>query len=360
MKNKLLKTLMLFVVLANMFLLSVFATEVTIPSGLGKNHSYMGWQMITSPSSPQMQLINTVFPNGLDDSSFDDEGFGKINGRYAIACTYTFGNVGDYIDWYKEDGTIIKSIVCDIKNQNDSGCNEWGHLSGAVIVEFVVDKRSWYPESGNGYHVNPGTASCHPEWGGIPIVKAVNHGSYYDNPDFEGGSETDTKTEEETSEDMSMIIDEWDLAGMPAKSKLMENATKIELPKAETLTSSESKSLESIKLNLDASKLQIIDYINVVIVFIGVLISFYSMLIMSCYFLDQFNSIIEISTLEIATFGLLSFAYTKEDAMQKGYLDLGGMFKIVLGLNALSMVLISGVCFKLVYYIYDVVVNVVS
>ena len=141
---------------------------VTLPSGLGRYFTYMGWQMITSPSSQQYKLRQTAGQN------FDNEGFGIINGRYVVATTTTYGNVGDYIDVYQSDGTVLQCIIGDIKNQNDAGCNKWGHQNGQVVVEFVVDKTIWY----NNGHANPGTSSCHPEWGGKTIVQIANVGSY--------------------------------------------------------------------------------------------------------------------------------------------------------------------------------------
>lgn len=149
---------------------------IEIPSGLGKVHTYMGWQCITSPSSTQYKLRESA---GM---KFDANGFGVICGRYVIACTLTYGNVGDYVDWYKEDGTVIPSVIGDIKSQGDAGCNEWGHQNGACIVEFVVDKNTWYKSVTGVAHPNPGTSNCHPEWGGKSIVKAVNGGSWFNDP----------------------------------------------------------------------------------------------------------------------------------------------------------------------------------
>lgn len=151
----------------------VAGTEIMVPAGLGSVHTYMGWQMITATTSMQYQLREQAGMN------FDEEGFGRINGRYVIACTTTYGNVGDYVDFYQEDGTIIPGIIGDIKNQNDPGCNKWGHNNGTCIVEFVVDKTTWYTPP----HANPGTASCHPEWN-QNILKVVNGGSYFDNPNL--------------------------------------------------------------------------------------------------------------------------------------------------------------------------------
>lgn len=121
---------------------------IKIPAGFGSVHTYMGWQTITSVSSTQYILRDKAGMN------FDEEGFGKINNRYVIACTTTFGNVGDYVDFYQKDGSVIPCIIGDIKNQNDAGCNKWGHEDGHCIIEFVVDKESWY----NTGHSNPGTS----------------------------------------------------------------------------------------------------------------------------------------------------------------------------------------------------------
>ncbi|MBE6009724.1 MAG: cell wall hydrolase [Lachnospiraceae bacterium] len=145
------------------------ATQFDIPDGLGSVHSYMGWQKVTMKGSQQYAFRESA---GM---AFDPEGFGVVDNRYVIACTTTFGNIGDYVDFYQEDGSVIPCIIGDFKNQNDAGCNAYGHLNGDCIIEFVVDQNSWY-HSG---HANPGTASCHPEWS-QDIVKAVNVGSFYD------------------------------------------------------------------------------------------------------------------------------------------------------------------------------------
>lgn len=149
---------------------NIDGVTVTLPRGLGSVHTYMGWQCITAVDSRQYKLREAA---GM---TFDEEGFAKIGDRYVVATTTTFGNVGDYIDVYQEDGTIIKCIIGDIKSQRDANCNEWGHDNGHCVVEFVVDKSSWY---GSSMHSNPGTSSCHPEWN-QNITKIVNKGNYFD------------------------------------------------------------------------------------------------------------------------------------------------------------------------------------
>lgn len=152
----------------------IAGTTITPPEGLGTYYTYMGWQMITSKSSMQYKLKEKAGMN------FDSEGFGIINGRYVIACTTTFGQVGDYIDFYLKNGKILKCIIGDIKRQTDKGANMWGHDSGKCMIEFVVDKTTWY-RNGKGNHANPGTAKCHPEWKSS-VTKAINGGNYFANP----------------------------------------------------------------------------------------------------------------------------------------------------------------------------------
>lgn len=125
--------------------------------------------MITDPTSLQYKLREE------SGQVFDGEGFGTVDGRYAIACTETFGSVGDYIDFYSDNGMVFQCCIADIKSSSDPNWTIWGHVSGGglSVLEFVVDRNTWYPA-----HANPGTPSFHPEWQGR-IVKAESVGNYW-------------------------------------------------------------------------------------------------------------------------------------------------------------------------------------
>jgi hypothetical protein len=177
---------------------------ITLPKPEGSVFTYMGWQLITSKTSVQYKLKSQAGQN------FDSEGFGIINGRYVVACTTTYGSVGDYIDVYQSNGNVLKCIIGDIKNQNDAGCNKWGHLSGKCVIEFVVDKSKWY----NPKHANPGTSSCHPEWGAKTITKIVNLGSYFSGASADGGMyESDTKKKDKVDLCSTSVISVVNVAG---------------------------------------------------------------------------------------------------------------------------------------------------
>ena len=142
---------------------------IEIPEGLGTCFTFMGWQKITDETSPQYALRENFGMN------FDDEGFAKIKDRYVVATTDKYGEVGTCIDVVMESGEVIKCVIGDIKNQDDKGCNEWGHLDGQCVVEFVVDCNTWYePTWEDGDHVNPGTEECHSEWDTVKEIHRLD------------------------------------------------------------------------------------------------------------------------------------------------------------------------------------------
>ncbi|MEG2982931.1 MAG: hypothetical protein RR794_04680 [Raoultibacter sp.] len=140
---------------------------IYIPAGLGAIDAYEGWSLITDPTSPEHQLRMAA------GERYDSEGFGVINGCYVIAVRPLYGSVGDYLTFTFVDGSTITCIIGDVKGEDGEGVNEWGFLGGENILEFVVDKESWY-----GGHENPGTPSCHPEWGQC-IASCTNTGNYW-------------------------------------------------------------------------------------------------------------------------------------------------------------------------------------
>ena len=146
------------------YLDTVEGTTIDLPDGLGNIYAYMGWQCITNKSTDQYKFMVST---GMQ---FDEEGFGKVGDRYVVAVTETYGNVGDFIDVVQEDGTVLKCVIGDFKGIHES---KWGHSNGKSVVEFVVDKASWYG--------NPDkyVSKLHPEW--IQCVdKIINKGNYFD------------------------------------------------------------------------------------------------------------------------------------------------------------------------------------
>lgn len=137
--------------------------EIVIPEPYGTTYTYMGWQMITARSSTQWKFKDET---GMP---FDMNGFGFVNGRYVIACAPMFGKVGDYIDWVLTNGSVINSVVGDLKGADKDSV--WGHDGGRSVIEFVVDKSSWYNTSRH-------PLKFHPEWD-ARAAKSINVGNYW-------------------------------------------------------------------------------------------------------------------------------------------------------------------------------------
>ncbi|MEA5019498.1 MAG: hypothetical protein VB027_03930 [Gordonibacter sp.] len=139
---------------------------IIIPPGLGNIDSFEGWSLVTDPTSNEYQLRASA------GEQYNAEGFGVINGRYVVAVRPLYGSVGDCLTFTFEDGSTLECIIGDVKGEDGLGVNEWGFLGGENILEFMVSTSDWY-----GGHENPGTASCHPEWGQY-LVKCTNTGNY--------------------------------------------------------------------------------------------------------------------------------------------------------------------------------------
>lgn len=100
-----------------------------------------------------------------------DNYIAMIDGRYLIACTSTFGTVGDKIDFYLADGTKLETIMFDEKSQKSvpwdrNPANKWGHNGGQQIIEFEIT----YNPNGSG---NVGTWTG---WAGQRVTSATNLG----------------------------------------------------------------------------------------------------------------------------------------------------------------------------------------
>ena len=121
---------------------------VDIPNDLDNSvYSYMNWNKITNQNSEQHTLRKLY-------ESYDENGLGDIEGRKVIACTSTFGNIGDEIevtfendvDYWNSNGTLF-AVIGDFKSQNDPNCDKYGHLytkrngeyTQRSVIEFIVN-----------------------------------------------------------------------------------------------------------------------------------------------------------------------------------------------------------------------------
>ena len=146
-------------------------TLIEIPNGCGW-YATREWDLKyynCAPGSNQYKVDKLWHQEGIED----EQGFQKLYGRYLIACTRTFGEVGDKIDFYMSDGTVLKCIIYDNKSQektfyDQNPANKWGHHEGAVVMEFVGSAKLE-----NNPYKNLGLQKEH-------TVKAIRYGSILD------------------------------------------------------------------------------------------------------------------------------------------------------------------------------------
>lgn len=142
---------------------------MTVKDGRKQKFIYTPWSRITRQGSDQLKLKQK-------EESYTSDGYGTIDGRFAVAVTPEYGKIGDKIDAYLDDGTKIPAIIVDIKNPADENYEAVGHeLSDGTlnVLEFYTN---W-----EGRHSNPGEPGSgnRPEWSGKGVEKIVNINDNY-------------------------------------------------------------------------------------------------------------------------------------------------------------------------------------
>ena len=125
---------------------------------------------------------------------FDDKGFFRVAKRYGVAVKPGYAQLmgynrdftpGDYIDVYFDNGKVIQCILVDVKRQKD-GAAKNGETTNCVVhddgsmIEFVVDKDSWY---GSSKVPNNELPEIHEHITGMALV-----GSWWEDKDGTGAS----------------------------------------------------------------------------------------------------------------------------------------------------------------------------
>ena len=146
-------------------------TEITIPSSIPQdgisaiytNYVYFKW------AYNQKKVYDLWVQGGKKQN----RNIAVLNGFYLIAVKPIFGTVGDKVSVILDDGTVINSIIADIKgNENGTtGAARYGHSSGNKynIIEWegVGDTSSVYLKN----------ALDLTGWKGKSVTKIINGGS---------------------------------------------------------------------------------------------------------------------------------------------------------------------------------------
>lgn len=188
--------------------------------------------------------------------------------------------------------------------------------------------------------------------------------SIYDDTAIRTGESAYTKEDEALYQD---LINEWNLEGMPEKSKLRDSMV---LPDIFRLSDSKGLTLENkiqIKGILESKEAQYptpVQVAGVVMAVLGIICFVYALLLTLGYFIDRFNTIIDVSVVGVLTLGHIRLLtreekdlMEKEDVKKKGYSTSVKLFIIVGVLCLVGGLMVSQVLPRLVYRLIHTVIS---
>ena len=117
---------------------------------------------------------------------------------------------------------------------------------------------------------------------------------------------------------ISKLVTEWELQGMPSKSEIKQRQKQISLPSRDDLTIDEAYSVALIGSGLSVnSQASAFDTARIIMVFIGLVVVSYAVLLFVAMIFDRVNVFIDISLVSILTFGKLKYSPYEEDSINK-------------------------------------------
>lgn len=142
----------------------------------------------------------------------------------------------------------------------------------------------------------------------------------------------------------NVITSEWDLVGMGGlKNKIGDNQTKVNFMSRDNLSVGEAYSVATVGENIALLKeANVIDTVRVSVVFVGLCLVFYSVLLLVAYLFDYTNSFLEISLVKIITFGYLEYSDDELAKNERGKASSKRLLFLVVFLIIIGCLFISG------------------
>ena len=193
--------------------------------------------------------------------------------------------------------------------------------------------------------------------------------SIYDDDVGKKGKKSSKKSS--LSDEEKSILDgiesEWELSGMPDQFKLSDVVCDVTLPDGFTDVK-DSKNMEAIRDNIQASKMSPYKIFQVSVSFLGIFMLLYAFLLFISCLLEYSNPFIEISFLKILTFGrvrILDEEDIKNDSKKTGWDEVKKVsymsYKMIFFrcgiVLVMGMVLVSGSIFRVAEALVDWVYN---
>ena len=293
---------------------------------------------------------------------------GLIEGKDSFPTTCTVGQIFDVI---LTDGTVIHFVVGD--------SNATAHTNGGPPSEQDGVTYGYAPMKLNQYKnlFSTCNGNCLELWGSSGCTTEFKKKyNLYDEHEKEGGNQIayyrmyNAKLSDSPKRDLSVgtavsykldvtgisaqadsttgtssaIVSEWELAGMPEKSKIAENQKDLRLPSKSDLSIGEGYSVSIIKDNIAIdNEATAFDKARVFIVFIGLILISYAMLLFVAMVFDRVNVFFDFSLVKILTFGKLEYCpYEKDLGNTVGRTNTSKLIISIIIIGIVGMFLVSG------------------
>lgn len=143
-------------------------------------------------------------------------------------------------------------------------------------------------------------------------------------------------------------IDEEDLTGMPKSDPIAEAQEKLSLPTKDGLSSTELDNISLIKTNSESAKyVSIMNAVRVALVFIGIALMLYAVLLILALIFDRVNVWINISLVNFLTLGKVNV--TSDEIKSQGYVSFKKFIIVDLVLFFLGAMIVAGCVIPVIY-----------
>lgn len=155
------------------------------------------------------------------------------------------------------------------------------------------------------------------------------------------------------------IKSEWELVGMEhLKSQIADQQNNINLMSRDDLSTGEAYSVATVGENIVLLKeANVIDTARIAVVFIGLCLVFYAVMLLVAYLFDYSNSFLEISLVKVLTFGYLEYSDDELAKNERGKASSKRLLFLVVFLIIIGCLFISGgvlrTVMELMMNIYD-------
>ena len=242
-----------------------------------------------------------------DDFEYGETGLGLVQWTYYTRQNLLFDTAAEAGKQWTDLGVQLTVFKKEWIDKYDIENFKTSHDLSALVNEFCDTYENPDNEDGREYGIRYNYAL---EWQEkVKGLEAKEYDGVLSDSSSDGSSSGDKNVELSGG-----IISEWELTGMPAKSGLTADAVNLSFVSkdSEGLTAENRKDIAEIGTTIaDTKTINAWVTVRVIIVFVGLLMFTYALMLLLALLFDKFNTIIDISLIGVLTLGMIKFSDDK-------------------------------------------------